>query len=272
MSNFEQLFKTGRPLTMGILNVTPDSFSDGGRWFKLGDALSHAAEMIKDGADIIDVGGQSTRPGHIEISAESELGRVLPVLKEICNDTSVPVSVDTYYPEVARESVNAGAAIINDVSGKISEEMARIVRESKAFWVITCTDEFPNNCDIANEVYGRLCEMVNEAAFYGVPENRLIIDPGFGFGKTRGQDIALLRDIGKLCGEWPVLVGVSRKRMIGVLSNEDEPQNRDMASLTAGIYAASHGAGIIRAHNVKLTADALRIIGGIEQGVTTADE
>ena len=272
MSNFEQLFKTGRPLTMGILNVTPDSFSDGGRWFKLGDALSHAAEMIKDGADIIDVGGQSTRPGHIEISAESELGRVLPVLKEICNDTSVPVSVDTYYPEVARESVNAGAAIINDVSGKISEEMARIVRESKAFWVITCTDGFPDNCNIANEVYGRLCEMVNEAAFYGVPENRLIIDPGFGFGKTRGQDIALLRDIDKLCGEWPVLVGVSRKRMIGVLSNEDDPQNRDMASLTAGIYAASHGARIIRAHNVKLTAEALSIIGGIEQGVITADE
>lgn len=272
MSNFEQLFKTGRPLTMGILNVTPDSFSDGGRWFKLGDALSHAAEMIKDGADIIDVGGQSTRPGHIEISAESELGRVLPVLKEICNDTSVPVSVDTYYPEVARESVNTGAAIINDVSGKISEEMARIVRESKAFWVITCTDGFPDSCNIANEVYGRLCEMVNEAAFYGVPENRLIIDPGFGFGKTRGQDIALLRDIDKLCGEWPVLVGVSRKRTIGVLSNEDDPQNRDMASLTAGIYAASHGARIIRAHNVKLTAEALRIIGGIEQGVITADE
>ena len=109
--------------------------------------------------------------------------------------------------------------------------------------------------------------MVNEAAFYGVPENRLIIDPGFGFGKTRGQDIALLRDIDKLCGEWPVLVGVSRKRMIGVLSNEDDPQNRDVASLTAGIYAASHGARIIRAHNVKLTAEALRIIGGIEQGV-----
>lgn len=259
-----------RTYLMGILNVTPDSFSDGGRFFEQTDAVLHAFQMLKDGADIIDIGGESTRPGAESITVEEELRRVIPVTHKIRQKSGVPISVDTYKSQVALEALNAGANIVNDISGlHFDQKMADVIAEKGASVVIMHIKGTPKDMqvnprysDVIKEVYNYLAEAVEEAKKKGIKQ--IMIDPGIGFGKTVEQNLELIsgldefRKIGV-----PILIGVSRKSFIGkILETAVEARlEGTAAAVTASIM---HGADIVRVHDVRemrrvaLVADAIR--------------
>ena len=259
-----------RTYLMGILNVTPDSFSDGGRFFDQTDAVLHAFQMVKDGADVIDVGGESTRPGAEQISVEEEMRRVMPVISKIRQKTKVPVSVDTYKAEVAKEALKAGANIVNDITGFRSDpEMADVIAAAGASVVIMHMKGTPKDMqsspqydDLLGEVYDFLAKGVEAARAKGI--NQIMIDPGIGFGKTADHNLELInrleefRSIGV-----PVLIGVSRKSFIGrILETPVEARlEGTAAAVTASIL---HGADVVRVHDVRemrrvaLVADAIR--------------
>lgn len=233
-------------LIMGIVNVTPDSFSDGGDNFSSEKAVETALNMEKDGADIIDIGGQSTRPGHISISDKEEWKRLEPVLKALKGKISVPISVDTYYPYVAEKAVKCGVSIINDVSGIINTEMAKIVKNSNTGWIIMHN----GNGDI-DEVKKFFEKSASEAERLGVDKNQLCFDMGIGFGKTRQQDMSLLSNIPmyKMKG-FPLLLGTSRKRVIKEGTGQENPKQRIYGNIAADTVAIFGGADIIRLHDV----------------------
>lgn len=251
-------------LIMGILNVTPDSFSDGGEFLNTDKAIEKAVSMINDGVDIIDIGGQSTRPGFSRISASEEMKRIEPILNTIKQISTIPISVDTFYSAVAIKSLELGADIINDVSGVIEEQTIKAVSESGKYLVITCNKELIGN-DIVSDTAEMFDNMAEKADSLGLKKEKLIFDPGFGFHKTFKQDAALLKNIGKLTQYNPLLIGLSRKRIIGALSGIDNPINRDDASLTAAIYAYIKGVNIVRTHNVGVTKKAFDILGRINE-------
>jgi dihydropteroate synthase len=253
-----------RPLVMGIVNVTPDSFSDGGCFIDPESAIAHGQRLVEEGADILDIGGESTRPGAQPVSPQEELDRVMPVLEGV-RGLGAPVSVDTMKPVVMRAAIEAGAAMINDVYGFRAPGAWEAVKDSDCSLCImhmrgeprTMQDD-PYYDDVVAEVESFLHERMASAKAADIAHERIFIDPGFGFGKTLDHNLALMRALPRLRKMAPVLVGVSRKRMIGALTGRDI-QDRMAGSLAAAIRAVENGAAIVRVHDVKETVDALRV-------------
>jgi dihydropteroate synthase len=260
-----------RTAVMGVLNVTPDSFSDGGLWFKTDDAIRHALEMVEEGATIVDVGGESTRPGAAPVAAEEELRRVIPVIEAIRPEIDVPISIDTRKPEVARRAVDAGAAIVNDTAGEdVSPDMDAVVAESGAAYVIMHSRGSPDTMrsltdydDVVADVRSFLERRVEEARDAGVSAEAIAVDPGIGFAKTPDQSLRLLRstkefvDIGV-----PVLIGTSRKSFIGAVLDVPEDQ-RIEGTLASISWAVSAGARIVRVHDVAAAVRTIRLLEAI---------
>ncbi|WP_253477031.1 dihydropteroate synthase [Natronocella acetinitrilica] len=252
---------------MGVLNVTPDSFSDAGAYFSLDDALVQAERMIAEGADLIDIGGESTRPGSDSVSVQQELDRVMPVLERLVSAFDVPVSVDTSKPEVMTEAAACGAGMINDVLALRGEGA---LHAAVATGLPVCLmhmqgqprtmQDNPHYEDVVGEVMAFLGERVAACAGAGMTRQRLILDPGFGFGKSLAHNYRLLRELGRFVGMGlPVLVGLSRKSMLGRVLDRDVDE-RLYGSIAAAVLAAREGARIIRVHDVGPTREAIAIV------------
>ena len=234
-------------LVMGIVNVTPDSFSDGGDHFSPDDAVDCALRLEAEGADIIDIGGQSTRPGHSPVSDAEEWARLAPVLKALEGKLSVPVSVDTYYPLVAEKALEAGADIINDVSGVISHKMAEIVRFYRAGWIL-----MHNGAGSPDDIRAFFENSISECEKAGIDKSQLCLDMGIGFGKNYEENMYLIANVGRYKTDgFPLLLGTSRKRVIGQGSGQDNPKERIYGNIAADTAAILGGADIIRVHDVK---------------------
>jgi dihydropteroate synthase len=255
-----------RPLVMGILNVTPDSFSDGGQFASLDLAITRAEQMIADGVDIIDVGGESTRPGAAIVSVDEELGRIMPVVYAL-RDCGKPLSVDTRRPEVMREVIQAGVDMINDVEGFRADGALRLLSDSDCALCIMhmqgqpqTMQQTPHYDDVLAEVGEFLRQRVAAAEDVGIDRRRLCIDPGFGFGKNLGHNLTLLNRLGELQSAVgvPVLAGLSRKSMIGTLTGRPAEQ-RLAGSIGAALAAVMQGARIVRVHDVAETVDAIKV-------------
>lgn len=266
-----------RPSVMGVLNVTPDSFSDGGRFVEPAAAIAHARRLVDDGAALVDVGGESTRPGARAVTADEELARVVPVLEGL---SGVPVSIDTSKAEVARRALELGAELVNDVTALRGDPaMVDVVAEGDAFVCLMHMQGEPRTMqvaphydDVVEDVLAFFEERVGFAIGTGIREERICIDPGIGFGKTPDQNLELLRRLGELCAFGrPVLVGVSRKRTLGrVLGDASATEGSLAASLAAGVAAFDRGAAMIRAHDVRETVEALAVAAAVERGKITA--
>lgn len=262
-----------RPRVMGILNVTPDSFSDGGRHAGLDAALLHARRMCEEGADIIDVGGESTRPGAAPVSVQEELDRVLPVVERIAAELDVCVSVDTGTAAVMRAAAAAGAHLLNDVRALQREgALAEAAESGLPVCLMHMRGEpgdmqrAPVYADVVAEVLDFLRARAAAAVAAGIDGRQLLIDPGFGFGKTLAHNLALFRALGRFAAEpWPLLVGVSRKSMIGALLGDRPVEGRLHGSVAAAVLAARAGAAILRVHDVGPTADALAVAIALQQ-------
>lgn len=262
-------FKWGsRTYIMGILNVTPDSFSDGGKFKEVGKAVNHALEMQKQGADIIDIGGQSTRPNAKQISLEEELNRVIPVIKAIRQQSSIPISIDTTRADVARQAIASGADIINDISGGTFEpEIFAVASEAQAPIILMhirgnpeTMQSLTNYQDLILEIKEFLQKQVNLAKEKGVKESQIILDLGIGFAKNVQQNIELLQNINqfKKLG-YPLLIGTSRKSFIGKILNQDNPEKRVWGTASTCCYAVSQKADILRVHDVAEMADVVKV-------------
>ncbi len=255
-----------RPLVMGILNVTPDSFSDGGSHMTADKAVEAALEMIDDGADIIDIGGESTRPGADYVGEEEEIRRVVPVVEALAASAGVPLSIDTRKAAVARLALEAGAQIINDVSAlRDDPDMLAVVRDSGAGSVLMhmagtpkTMQRHPAYKDVVREVRGWLKRRVASVVAAGVDPATIAIDPGIGFGKTTEQNLQLLAGLPRFATLGaPVLVGLSRKNFIGEITEESDPGRRLSGSLTGMVWSLWHGASILRVHDVKASRQAV---------------
>jgi len=264
----QQLSIGTQPLIVGILNATPDSFSDGGRYFSIAAALARGREMLAQGADIIDIGGESTRPGAEPVDAQTEMRRVLPVIEALAAGTGARISIDTAKAAVARAAVRAGACIINDVTAMTGDpEMAAVVRETGAGVVLmhmlgtprTMQDD-PQYADVVEDVAAWLENRLAAAAAAGIAPEAVVLDPGIGFGKTAAHNIELIARLGRLTrlGR-PVLAGMSRKRFIGILSGVEEAEKRLAGSLAALTAAILQGAAILRVHDVAESVQAARV-------------
>ncbi len=257
----------GNPSVMGILNVTPDSFSDGGRFDKRDAAIEHAKELVAAGAVIIDVGGESTRPGADEVSVDLELERVIPVIKELAAELSVPISVDTSKPEVMLAAAAAGASLINDVRALQLPGALEAAAETNLPVCLMHMQGSPENmqvepkyADIVTEVTRFLHGRIEAAIAAGVSRDSLLVDPGFGFGKTVAHNYELLRELQSFKAlECPLLVGLSRKSMINAIIPRP-PEQRISASVSLAVLAAERGANIIRVHDVAETCDGLAML------------
>lgn len=264
----EHLVSAGGPVVMGILNVTADSFSDGGMFLRVDDALVHARQMVADGADIIDVGGESTRPGSQRVAVDEEQQRVLPVIRELAAE-GVAVSVDTLNATTAREAISAGARFINDVSGGLADaDMARVIAESNAVYIAghwrgtsATMNDLAHYDDVVAEVRAELTGRVDALRAAGVADERIVLDPGLGFAKTPEHNWALLAKLPLLREEgFPVLIGASRKRFIGELMSADAPMTeRDAPSAVVAALAVAAGAWGVRVHDVRMTQLALAV-------------
>ena len=254
--------------------MTPDSFSDGGSYASVDDAVKHGIQMVSDGADLLDVGGESTRPGSDPVPADEELARVVPVIRRLTHELpDTPVSVDTRKAEVALSALEVGAAIVNDITAGGDPEMFQAVRQAQAGMVLMhmkgepkSMQEDPTYYDVVAEVRGALGERVEAAVAAGIGLDRLCIDPGLGFGKTLEHNLALLRDIDALHHlEVPVLVGPSRKRFVGTLTDTEVD---DRVGGTAGVVAwcAARGVDIVRVHDVKEMVRVIRVVDAINRG------
>lgn len=257
------------PKVMGILNITPDSFFDGGRLYASGalldQALAQAERMVTEGADILDVGGESTRPGASPVPAQEELDRVIPVVEAIAQRLDVVISVDTSTPEVIRSAAEAGAGLINDVRALARPGALEAVAATDLPVCLMHTPGEPDTMqrltrydDVVTAVIEHLRERMAAAQAAGIGKDRLLVDPGIGFGKTPPQNLRLLHHIGKLCGLAPVLIGVSRKSLFGHLLGRPASE-RLAASVATALLAVERGAAIVRVHDVAATVDALRM-------------
>ena len=255
------------PQVMGIVNVTPDSFADGGAHFDADAAIAHGLRLVEEGADLLDVGGESTRPGADEVPVEEELRRVIPVIAALEAQTSVPISIDTSKPEVMRAAVAAGAGMVNDVYALRREGALDAAAELRVPVVLmhmlgeprTMQDD-PRYDDVVAEVHRFLAERIFAAEMAGIDRKRIVVDPGFGFGKTTAHNLQLLAQLRRFTELGvPVLAGLSRKRSIGELIGRDDPRQRAAGSLAAHLVAAQNGATIVRTHDVAITVDALKV-------------
>jgi dihydropteroate synthase len=256
---------------MGILNVTPDSFSDGGRFTRLDAALRQAERMAAEGAAILDVGGESTRPGAEAVSVQQELDRVMPLIERLHDELSLPLSIDTSKPEVMRAAVAAGAGLINDVYALRREGALQAAAELA---VPVCLMHMqgepramqhnPSYQDLITEVADFFAERIDACLQAGIRREQLLLDPGFGFGKTLAHNLQLLAHLAEFKGlGLPLLVGISRKSMIGALLDNAPVDQRLYGSLAAAVLAAERGADILRVHDVRATVDALKIVAAI---------
>ncbi|MBJ7263044.1 MAG: dihydropteroate synthase [Burkholderiaceae bacterium] len=262
-----------RPLVMGIVNVTPDSFSDGGRYTDLDRAVAHARQMIQDGAHILDIGGESTRPGAKPVSVQDELARVLPVVEALRYD-GVPLSVDTFKPEVMRAVLDAGADMINDIYGFRQPDAIEAVAKSRCGLCVMhmkgepgTMQDAPEYTDLMGEIGLFLGARAQRLRGAWVDARRIVLDPGFGFGKTQEQNYQLLRRLGALkVSSYPLLIGLSRKSMVGHVTGR-AASDRLAGSLAAMLACVARGASIVRVHDVQETVDALKVWQAVEQGV-----
>jgi dihydropteroate synthase len=260
-----------RPLVMGVVNITPDSFSDGGMFADTAQAIAHAQRLIGEGADILDLGGESTRPGAAPVSLEVERRRVLPVLEAVASG-GVPVAVDTRKPELMREAIAAGAAMINDVTALSGPgALAAVARAPVAVCLMHMQGDpatmqaNPDYRDVVREVRDFLAQRVAVAEAAGIARNRIVVDPGFGFGKTVEHNLALLRSLREFTSlGGALLAGLSRKAMLGRLTGR-EPLERVHASVAAALLAIQNGAHIVRVHDVAATRDALAVWNAVQQ-------
>jgi dihydropteroate synthase len=257
-----------RTLVMGIVNVTPDSFSDGAMFASAEDAVAHGARLVDEGADLVDVGGESTRPGSDPVEVNEELRRVVPVIEGLAKARpGTPLSVDTRKPEVASAALDSGASVVNDIAAGRNSALLEIVSRSGAGIVLmhmlgepkTMQDD-PRYDDVVAEVHEFLRERIEAAVFAGIPEERICIDPGIGFGKTVDHNLALLRAVPalRILGA-AVMVGASRKGFIGALTGIDDAAARLEGSLAVAVLAAANGADLVRVHDVEATVRALNV-------------
>jgi dihydropteroate synthase len=266
---------THRGIVMGILNVTPDSFSDGGRFLDTGSALTHADAMIADGAEIIDVGGESTRPGAEPVQEREELRRVIPIIEELARRAShggnFVISIDTMKPAVARAAIHAGASIINDVGGFREDEMVEVAKESGAGVVIMhmrgdpgTMQDAPHYADVCGAVRDFFCQGVRRCVASGVRPTNIALDPGIGFGKMPRHNLALLQKMNELAlPGHPLVVGVSRKSFIGKTLGLSAPGDRDWPTVALTCHSRERGARVFRVHDVKPNVEALRMTDAI---------
>lgn len=265
-------FDLERPLVMGIVNVTPDSFSDGGRHDDADSAVAHARQLIADGAQILDLGGESTRPGAEPVSADDELRRLLPVI-EALRDCGVPLSIDTFKPEVMRAVLDAGADMINDIYGFRQPGAIEAVAQSRCGVCVMhmkgeprTMQQSPEYSDLLGEIGMFLGSRAQRLRAAWVDPRRIVLDPGFGFGKTADQNYQLLRRLSSLrVSSYPLLVGLSRKSMIGAVTGRPV-QDRLAGSIAAALACVARGAAIVRVHDVAETVDALKVWQSAEQG------
>ena len=268
---------------MGVVNLTPDSFSGDGLYrishiaYRISHVIDFVEKMIKDGADIIDIGGESSRPGAKPVSAKEELERTIPVIKRLAKIVKVPISIDTYKPEVARQALDNGALIVNDIAGLRSLQMLKIISKYKAGVIIMHMKGRPYNMQrnptyksLIDELIEYLDKAVNRALGAGIDRDKVIIDPGIGFGKTLEHNLEILKYLSefKILGQ-PILVGPSRKSFIGKILNA-QTQERLFGTLSACVLAAKNGAKIVRVHDVKEVAEALKVSEAITYGVRSA--
>ena len=257
-----------RTLVMGIVNVTPDSFSDGALFASAEDAVAHGARLVDEGADLVDVGGESTRPGSDPVEVDEELRRVVPVIEGLAKARpGTPLSVDTRKPEVASAALDSGASVVNDIAAGRNSALLETVSRTGAGIVLmhmlgepkTMQDD-PRYDDVVAEVHEFLRERIEAAVFAGIPEERICIDPGIGFGKNVDHNLALLRAVPalRILGA-AVMVGASRKGFIGALTGIDDAAARLEGSLAVAVLAAAHGADLVRVHDVEATVRALKV-------------
>ena len=261
-----RMLDLGRPCIAGVVNVTADSFSDGGRFLDPERAVEHGLRLVAEGADLLDIGGESTRPGSAEIAADEEIARVVPVIEALAREVAVPISIDTSKPEVMRAAVAAGAGLINDVRALRGEGALDAAAE---LGVPVCLmhmqgepasmQDAPHYDDVVGEVHRFLTERMFACQLAGIDKRRILVDPGFGFGKTLEHNLALLRSLARFAELGPVLVGLSRKGMIGALTGHAEPPARAAGSAAAALIAVQNGATIVRVHDVAITRDALAV-------------
>ena len=262
-----RILKLDRPQVMGIVNVTPDSFSDGGAHDTTDAAVAHALSLVEQGAGLLDIGGESTRPGAGEVPLEEELRRVVPVIEQLAARVDVPISVDTSKPEVMRAAVQAGAGMINDVHA-LRRDGALDVAAALGVPVVLMhmqgeprsMQAAPGYDDVVGEVHRFLAERIFAAEMSGIAKQRIVVDPGFGFGKDTAHNLQLLAQLQRFVELGvPVLAGLSRKRSIGQLTGRDVPAERVAGSVAAHLIAAQRGAAIVRVHDVAATVDALKV-------------
>ena len=263
------LLRLDRPRIMGVLNVTPDSFSDGGRFETRLHAIERAAAIVEEGADVLDIGGESTRPGAAPVSDNEEIDRVLPVLEALARDAwfdAVPISIDTRKPAVMRAAIAAGASMINDIAALRAPGALEIVAHADVGVCLMhmqgdpqTMQRAPDYADVVGEVRAFLASRAEACSSAGIARDRIVLDPGFGFGKKRRHNLALLRRLDSLADlGYPILCGLSRKNVIGEPSAR-EPADRASASVAAALAAVARGALLVRVHDVRETADALEV-------------
>ena len=262
-----RILKLDVPRVMGIVNVTPDSLSDGGAHFDADAAIAHGLKLAEEGADLLDIGGESTRPGAQEISVEEELRRVIPVIERLARDTALPISIDTSKPEVMRAAVEAGAGMINDVYALRREGALDAAAQLRVPVVLMHMQGEPRTMqvqpeydDVVGEVHRFLAERIFAAEMAGVARRNIVVDPGFGFGKTTAHNLQLLAQLRRFTELGvPVLAGMSRKKSIGELTGHEDPRERVFGSVAAHLIAAQNGAMLLRVHDVVATVDALKV-------------
>ena len=270
----KHIYDLSRPLVMGILNITPDSFSDGGKYLDFSDALKRAHTMIEEGVDIIDIGGESTRPGSEPVSADEELKRITPIIEALKKDSNIAISVDTYKPEVMKEMIDMDVAMINDVYALTKPGAIDVIKQSKVGICLMHMQGTPQTMQInptydnvVSEVQSFLKGRADLIISEGVDSSRIILDPGFGFGKTFEHNIELLQGLESFQSlKFPLLVGLSRKSFIRKILNGEHDDHLS-GSIAAAIFSVLKGAKILRVHDVKETKSALKII-NLAQGTT----
>ncbi len=255
---------------MGIVNITPDSFSDGGQFSQADLAVAHAITLAEEGADILDIGGESTRPNATPVSLQEELDRVIPVIETLVGAVNIPLSIDTYKPQVMQAAIDAGASIVNDVRALQEDGALQVVAKSNAGVCLMHMQGSPQTMqidpqytDVVKEVQQFLATRLQDCLDAGIAAERIMLDPGFGFGKTRAHNIMLIRELAQFTAlKQPLLVGLSRKSVLGQMTGNDVDA-RLYASIAASVIATMKGASIVRVHDVKATVEALKVVGAI---------
>ena len=259
---------------MGIVNVTPDSFSDGGKFVATNLAVEHALKLVEEGADILDIGGESTRPNATPVSLQAELDRVIPVIEALVKQFNIPISIDTYKPQVMQAAIAAGASMVNDVRALQEDGALEVVAKSNVGVCLMhmqgtpqTMQQNPHYDDVVNDVKTFLAERLQASIYAGMSANRILLDPGFGFGKTREHNITLLQNLESFAdlGQ-PLLVGLSRKSVLGQVTGNDV-DTRLYASIAASVLSAMKGAKILRVHDVKATVEALKVVVALQKTI-----